>query len=404
VEQAEVGPELAFDENAWRVLRPREVGFVSYPYEWAFGQLKDAALLTLELQAEALRAGMTLKDASAFNVVFEGGKPVMIDALSFERRAADAPWVAYRQFCQHFLAPLALMASRDVRLGVLSRDFIDGIPLDLAAHLLPGTSRLNMGLGMHIHMHSRGQSKPGDGGSTSSSTAKVSTGRLEALIDSLRRSIEGLRWDPPKTGWSAYGETTSYTAAAAASKKALVERLLANTSGEVVWDLGANTGAFSFLAADAGRRVIALDYEYGAVELLHRELRKRPAASVLPLVVDLSNPSPALGWAHQERRSLADRANADVLIALALVHHLAIGNNVPLGQISSFFARLGRQLIVEFVPKSDPRVEQMLAARKDVFDDYSLDGMKSAFSVEWDLAEELPISDSQRTLLRFERR
>ncbi len=211
VEQTEVGTDYAFDDSAWGVVRPREVEFISYPYEWAFGQLKDAALLTLDVQAEALKAGMTLKDASAFNVVFEGAKPVMIDALSFERRAEDEPWVAYRQFCQHFLAPLALMATRDVRFGLLSRDFIDGVPLDLAARLVPGTSRLNMGLAMHIHMHSRGQSKPGEGGPTAASTAKVSTGRLEALIDSLRRSIDGLRWDPPKTGWSAYGETTSYT-------------------------------------------------------------------------------------------------------------------------------------------------------------------------------------------------
>jgi len=352
----------------------------------------------------ALTAGMTLKDASAFNIAFEGARPVMIDVLSFERREPDAPWVAYRQFCQHFLAPLALMATRDVRLGLLSREFIDGVPLDLAGRLLPGTSRLNMGLGMHIHMHSRGQSKPGEAGPSSAPAAKVSTGRLEALIDSLRRSIEGLRWEPPKSGWSAYGETTSYTAQGAESKRVLVERLLAATSGEVVWDLGANTGAFSFLAADAGRRVVALDYEYGAVELLHRDLRKRPGVSVLPLVMDLANPSPALGWAHGERRSLADRANADVLIALALVHHLAIGNNVPLGQISSFLARLGKQLIIEFVPKADPRVQQMLAARKDIFSEYSLDGMKAAFDADWQVAEEVQIEDSQRTLLRLERR
>ena len=245
VEQTEVGTDYAFDDSAWGVVRPREVEFISYPYEWAFGQLKDAALLTLDVQAEALKAGMTLKDASAFNVVFEGAQPVMIDALSFERRAEDEPWVAYRQFCQHFLAPLALMATRDVRFGLLSRDFIDGVPLDLAARLVPGMSRLNMGLAMHIHMHSRGQSKPGEGGPTAASTAKVSTGRLEALIDSLRRSIDGLRWDPPKTGWSAYGETTSYTPEGAESKRVLVERLLAATSGERVSGTWAPTQARS---------------------------------------------------------------------------------------------------------------------------------------------------------------
>jgi ribosomal protein L11 methylase PrmA len=253
-------------------------------------------------------------------------------------------------------------------------------------------------------MHSRGQSKPGAEGGRAAAAARVSTSRLEALIDSLRRSIDGLRWDPPTSGWSAYGETTSYTPEAAASKRQIVQRLLAAAGGDVVWDLGANTGAFSLLAAEEGRQVVALDSEYGAVELLHRELRKRGGAAVLPVVIDLANPSPALGWAHRERRSLADRANADVLIALALVHHLAIGNNVPLGQISSFLARLGRQLIIEFVPKSDPRVQEMLAARRDVFGDYSLDGMKAAFGRDWELAEQIQIEDSQRSLLRFVRR
>jgi hypothetical protein len=349
---------------------------------------------------------MTLKDASAFNVTFDGGRPVLLDVLSFERRASDAPWVAYRQFCQHFLAPLALMAQRDVRFGLLSRDFIDGIPLDFAAGLLPATSRLRVGLGLHIHMHARAQTRPGQSGGSESARAgpRVSAGRLEALIDSLSRSVKGLKWEPPRTGWSVYGNTTSYSPQAAASKRDLVQRLLRGTSGERVWDLGANTGAFSLLAAGEGRRVVALDSEYGAVERLYREVRGQPDCRILPLVVDLANPSPALGWAHQERRSLVERANADVLVALALIHHLAIGNNVPLGHVSRFFAQLGRQLILEFVPKSDPQVQGMLASRRDVFDDYSLEGLKAAFDTDWQPAEEVEIEDSQRVLLRFDRR
>jgi len=411
VEHDECDPSLAFDGNAAKILKPRLLDFVSYPYEWTFSQLKDAALLTLEVQDEAIRSGMTLKDASAYNVTFDAARPILIDALSFEPRPDDSPWLAYRQFCQHFLAPLALMARRDVRSILLLRDFIDGIPLDLAAHLLPAISRLQPGLAMHVHLHARAQKGVLGGddvqrgkGAAKRSEVSMSRSRLEALIDSLRRTVGGLRWDPQRTEWAGYGETSSYTTSAAASKQRIVDSFLRATEGAWVWDIGANNGAFSRIAAELGRSVVAIDADHGATELLYRELKKNTDARILPVVIDLSNPSPALGWAHRERRSLAERANADVMMALALVHHLAIGNNVPLSQISSYFAQLGRQLILEFVPKEDPRVRAMLVDRRDVFADYSLDGLKAAFSAQWQLLEEAPVDESARTVLRFVRR
>ena len=127
------------------VLRPRELPLISYPYEWCFSQLREAALLTLELQRRALAAGMRLKDASAYNIQFDAGRPILIDTLSFEVGDPTQPWPAYRQFCEHFLAPLALMAYRDPRCGLMLRDFIDGIPVDLAARLMPGRTRLRPG-------------------------------------------------------------------------------------------------------------------------------------------------------------------------------------------------------------------------------------------------------------------
>jgi len=408
VEHNDADPSLAFDTNAWRVLQPREIAFVSYPYEWTFGQLREAALLTLDAQAEALKAGMTLKDASAYNVTFDRSRPILIDALSFEVRAEGEPWVAYRQFCQHFLAPLALMAKVDVRCGLMLRDFIDGIPLSLAGSLLPSSSRIQPGLAMHVHLHSRADQRlverSGKASGGSGANVTMSRDRLEALVDSLRRTISGLRWDPSKTNWAAYGETTSYTERGAKSKRDLVEKFLTASDGQIVWDLGANNGLYTRLAADQGRTVFALDGDQGAAEQLFRDLREASDTRITPLVVDLSNPSPSLGWAGTERRSLADRANADVLIALALIHHLAIGNNVPFERISSYLAQLGRQLVIEFVPKEDPRVVNMLKDRRDVFDSYSLDSMRAAFAADWRLVGEESIDDSLRTLLRFERR
>ena len=154
--------DMAFvPTDAHAVIKPRAVEFISYPYEWSFGQLKDAALLTLRAQALAAERGFTLRDASAYNVQFVDGRPILIDSLSFEPAEPGRPWDAYRQFCQHFLAPLALMAHRDPRLGLLLREYLDGIPLDLAARLLPLKTRLSVGLGSHIHLHARAQARPG---------------------------------------------------------------------------------------------------------------------------------------------------------------------------------------------------------------------------------------------------
>jgi hypothetical protein len=402
--------ELAPRPGAALVIRPREVGFISYPYEWAFSQLREAALLTLEVQRRALAADMWLRDASAYNVQFDGGKPILIDSLSFEVADLSAPWPAYRQFCKHFLAPLALMAHRDIRLGLLLRDFIDGLPLDLAAGLLPGRTRLG-GLLPHLHLHAgadrRTQRAEISGAADPQAKAATPRGmnrtRHEALLDSLRRAVEGLKLDID-SHWLGYTHQTSYSPAGMTSKREIVERMLAAAGGSMIWDLGANVGTYSDLAAGPGRQVIAFDQDPAVVELLWRNLTAEQRPLILPLTMDLANPSPGLGWAHGERRSLLDRGPADVAMALALVHHLAIGNNVPLPRVAELLAGAGRQVVVEFVPKGDPMVQQLLAARRDVFEDYTIEAFRAAFADRFTTLEEAPVEDSLRTLFLLEAR
>jgi hypothetical protein len=403
VEHEEADVAAAALPGAVAVIRPRELPLISYPYEWSFSQLKDAALLTLELQRRALAAGMRLKDASAFNVQFDRGRPILIDTLSFEVADPTQPWPAYRQFCEHFLAPLALIAYRDPRCALMLREFIDGIPLDLAARLLPGRSRLRPGLLVHLHLHAGAQRRSARAGPTAVHPAprRMSSLGQEALLDSLRRAVDGLRWTP-SGHWTHYGIQTSYTERGAASKREIVERMLAASPAAVVWDMGANVGTYSTVAAGAGRSVIAFDQDAASVEHHWRHLSAEARSSVLPLVMDLANPSPALGWGLEERRSLVQRGPADVILALALVHHLAIGNNVPLDRVASFFARLGRRAIVEFVPKQDPMTQHLLAARPDIFPGYTLDGFRAAFAGHFAILEEAPIEDSQRTLFLLE--
>ena len=400
----EPAPDVSpVDDRAACVIRPRQLDFVSYPYEWSFSQLKDAALTTLEIQERALRAGMSLKDASAYNIQFLEGRPILIDSLSFEKAEPGRPWVAYRQFCQHFLAPLALMAYRDVRCGLLLEPLVDGLPLDLAAALLPGRTRLRAGLGAHLHLHARAQQRPGQGSGKRGSGPRVSdVGRL-ALLDSLKRTVDGLKWKPEGTRWSDYTALTSYSPAAAESKAKLVGDMLGRVEGERVWDIGANTGAYSAIAA-ANRRVIAFDADAGAVERLYLQVRNGEMRNILPLLLDVTNPSPASGWALQERRSLPERGPAPIVMALALIHHLAIGSNVPLGFASSFFAGLGSELVIEFVPKDDPQTQSLLAARADIFPDYTADGFRAAFSRDFRILEEAPVDDSRRILFRMRKR
>ena len=381
---------LAPDPVAVAVLRPERVPTISYPYEWCFSALKDAALLTLEVARRALGKGMTIKDASAYNVQFLRGRPVFIDTLSFERYVEGEPWVAYRQFCAHFLAPLALMANVDVRLGLLLRPHLDGIPLDLASSLLPWKTHLKPGLQMHLHLHGKATRQ------VATETVKkafLSKTGLLATLDSLRGTVEGLRWDPTGTQWEGYYADTNYTDDAMTEKQRLVGAFLEGIEG-TCWDLGANTGEFSRIAAERGLETVAWDVDPGAVERAY--LAKIPG--VLPLLQDLTNPSPGLGWAGEERDSLTSRGPVDVVMALALVHHLAIGDNVPLGQVAAYFARLGRRAIVEFVPKEDSQVRRLLASRRDVFPTYDLEGFEAAFSKRFEIESKAPIEGTLRTL------
>jgi len=402
IPHAESAQAPAVKELAFKVIQPERVPFVSYPYEWSFSQLQDAALRTLSIQMRALKRGMSLKDASAYNIQFAHGKPTLIDTLSFETYREGQPWNAYRQFCQHFLAPLALMANCDVRLSQLLRVHIDGVPLDLAGRLLPWRTRLSPGLATHIHLHAGAQRR--FAGRTAPTRGRMSQQALAGLIESLEATVRRLRWRPSGTPWAEYYATSNYSDEALGNKKKLVALWVERLKPGLVWDFGANTGAFSRIAQAAGAYTVAFDIDPAAVELNYLEARQKNDENLLPLLLDLTNPSPALGWANQERESLGSRGPADVLLALALIHHLAISNNVPLPKLADFFARLGRWLVIEFVPKSDSQVQTLLAARQDVFPEYTREAFEAAFGSHFRIQEAAPLEDSQRVLYLMEAR
>ncbi len=390
-------------EQAVAIIRPEQIPFISYPYEWCFSEYKDAAILTLDIQARAIARGMSLKDASAYNVQFLEGKPIFIDTLSFDIYEEGRPWIGYRQFCQHFLAPLALMAHVDPLAGKMMSLFMDGIPLPIASRMLPFRTTLNLGLKLHLHLHAKAQANAGDAKPIKGSMSKTA---LLGLIDNLRSTVSGLKYEPTGTVWANYTNETNYSRDAHDQKRRLVSELIDAVlpKPEELWDLGANTGEYSRIAADKEIRTIAWDMDPAAVEQCYLSLKNKPTGYLLPLVQDLSNPSPSLGWAHGERDSLEKRGRAGVVMALALIHHLAIGNNVPLGDVAAFFASLGDWLLIEFVPKEDSQTQRLLQAKEDVFSDYSQESFELAFSDWFELVRKEPISGTLRTLYLYRER
>jgi len=405
IPHTEVDIPAADQSIAYRIIQPDRIAFISYPYEWAFSQLKDAALITLSLQKRALKAGMSLKDASAYNIQFKNSKALLIDTLSFETYQDGRPWVAYRQFCQHFLAPLALMAYVDIRLGQLLRVYIDGIPLDLASELLPGRTRFSFGLLTHIHLHASAQRRyAGKAVSQPHNGKGMSKQSMLGLIESLENTIKKLNWKPAGTEWGNYYDITNYSDSAFEHKKELVLDWTTRVQPKLVWDLGANTGVFSRLSSERGIQTISFDIDPAAVELNYRQVKSAKEQNLLPLVLDLTNPSPALGWHNRERDSFTGRAPADLVLALALIHHLAISNNVPLPQLVDFFHDMGQWLVIEFVPKTDSQVQKLLASRLDIFDHYTRVDFETAFGMRFEVLEAVQVRESERFIYLMRRK
>jgi hypothetical protein len=328
---------------------------------------------------------------------------VHIDTLSFTRYEDGAPWVAYRQFCQQFLGPLALMTYTDARARHLLVHYLDGLPIDLVSRLLPARTRLRYGLLAHIHLHAASQRRYQDSGARArpATIPRLSKSALVALVRSLKGAVEACTGPAGATEWTDYYDATSYSAEAMEAKAQIVRRLVDAVAGRggLLHDLGANTGRFSRLLAGPGRYVVAHDIDERAVDRHYRSLQSDGLDDILPLCLDLANPSPGTGWAHEERLAAAERMAGGTVIALALVHHLAIGLNVPLPRIVAFLARIARAAVVEFVPKGDPQVARLLATRADVFPDYTLDAFERALSASYTIVERAQVPGTVRTVI-----
>jgi SAM-dependent methyltransferase len=394
-------PGLLAKETAG-VLRHELIPFVSYPYEWTFSMLKDAALLQLELLLAALEEDLVLKDSTPYNVQWRGARPVFVDVGSFERLREGEVWVGYRQFCMLFLYPLVLQAVKDVSFQPWLRGSIDGIPTTEMANLLSFRDRFRRGLFTNVFLHARLERRYADRAGEVKRDVKKAGMRKEIVVANVRRMqklVRRLDWRPPEGVWVAYGEQNTYTDDDAQRKDEFVREVARSRSWDTVWDIGCNNGRYSRIAAEGARQVVAIDADQGPVELLYRTLRDEGDEKILPLTMNAADPSPGLGWRGLERRPLAERGRPDLVLALALVHHISIAANVPVREVVDWLASLGCALVIEFPTRQDPMVQKLLAPKREgLHPDYEREFFERCLNEAFDVDRSEVLQSGTRVL------
>lgn len=396
VDTREVGGILG---DGWPVvLEHAPVPVISYPYEWTFSMLRDAALLYLDLLAEALRAGFIIKDGTPFNVQFSGARAVFIDVGSIERYRPGEPWVGYRQFCRQFLYPLMLRSYKGVPFQPWLRGDPEGpTPADMAA-IMSARDLTRSGVATHVALQARFDRSTGTGLRSELSSAGFNVEMIESNVAGLRKLVERLTWDEA-SAWTGYADECSHVRRHRDAKSAFLSRMMNGISPSQVVDLGANDGHFSLLAADAGALAVAVDADEATLDHLYRRIAGSSTA-VQPLLADLANPSPGLGWAGRERRAMADRLRPDLVIAYAVVHHLVLARNVPPAMVVDWLESMTAPVAFEWVGPDDPMSRELVANKRpeDVHPGYREDAIRALLSERFEVAAEEPLEGGTRIL------
>ena len=384
----------------YKTLLPQQLSFISYPYEWCFSQWKDAALLTLDLAKASMNHGMILKDATPFNIQFVDGAPMFIDSLSFQQYDASKPWVAYRQFIQCFIAPLLLARYRHAEMLKLFQLYPDGIPLTIVSKLLPLKTLFNANVFLHIHLPN--MISAGKSGKLSKLTAFTKE-KLSNIINNLYSFVNSLVLPPSVTSWNNYYEETILSKEYAAAKMVIIEKWLKEIPAETVLDIGANTGLFAMAAAASGKFTLAVDADTACIDNLYKICRQKKINNLLPLCVDIINPSPAIGWNNAERPAFPARMHTGITMALALIHHLAIGKNITFSQMAETFSRYSPYLIIEFIPKDDLKVKLLLREREDIFTTYNETFFLEIFQKKFTVLKKEMVPGTERVIFLMQR-
>jgi ribosomal protein L11 methylase PrmA len=393
--------------SARQIVRHERVPFISYPFEWPFELLKCAALLHLKIQIDALEDGISLSDASAYNIQFRGPHPVFIDLLSFRKYREGEIWAGQRQFFQQFLNPLLLQSLVGVPYHDWYRGSPEGISSTYLAPMIPWRRKMSFSVLAHVIAHARMEHKvTADTGSATKRAAKVtlSKAHYRGLLRQLHQWVGGLQpLRSSKTTWQDYDVTNTYDDAERVAKRKFIQEFCQRSRPSLLLDIGCNTGEYSQAALEAGAAAaVGLDFDHGALGNAYRRATERNL-NFLPLYQDAANPTPALGWRSVERASISERGKIDAVLGLAVEHHLAIARNIPLDDAVDWLVGWAPQGVLEFVPKTDPTIRTMLALREDSFDDYSQQTFEAALLKRARIVKQEMVSSSQRVLYAFDR-
>ena len=382
-------------------LKHERINFISYPYEWSFGMLKDAALLTLDLLNAALKSNMILKDSSAFNVQFRGSQAVFIDIPSFEKLGPGEPWVGYLQFCRMFLYPLMLQAYKNIPYHTLLRGNIDGIEPAMINATMSARDRFRGGVLTHVYLQNKLQEKTVNSRENLKDNIKRAGFRkelIQANVTGLHKLVSKLKFGPEVSEWGDYAENTSYNSEDHQKKKDFVGRAAASRSWKLVWDLGCNTGDFSRIASQNAELTVSMDGDHLAIERLYQKLKSEGNDKILPLVMNLADPSPDHGWRGLERRSLPGRGKPELTLCLALIHHIVISANIPLQEFLVYLRGLDTALVIEYVDKQDEMVRTLLANKEDIYSDYERDYFEARLKELFDIKEQMELKNGHRVM------
>ena len=395
-------PLPAEERARWAAfVEHQRVPVISYPYEWTFGMLQDAALLQLDLVEAAILEGMTLKDATPYNVQFLNGRPVFIDIPSFEVLQPGSPWAGYRQFCEMFLFPLMLQSYKGVPFQPLMRGNIDGVGVQMAARLFSGRDRFRRGVLSHVWLQSKLDRRYGNSRQdvrTDLKSAGFGKELILANVRKLRKLVGRLQWQGEDSEWGAYEAFHNYSASDHSLKESFIDESVAGSGASCVWDIGCNTGQFSKIAARHAERVLAMDLDHFAVERLYREVRSEGYGNILTLVQNVADPSPNWGWRNRERTELSSRARPDLVLCLALIHHVVISANVPLDEFIAWLAELSDQLVIEYVSRKDDKVLTLLRNKEDKYSDYSRERLEQALNRHFTIHRQQVLESGNRFL------
>ena len=389
------------DEQWAVILTHQTIPFISYPYEWPFSLLQDAALLTLELQAAALRADMTLKDATPFNVQWSGSRPVFIDIPSFERLRPGEPWVGYRQFCQLFLYPLFLQAYKDLPFQPWLRGSLEGIEPVQCRRLMSLRDLFRPGVLSHVVLQAKAEAsyaRTERNLKKDLRQAGFHKALIQANVSRLQKQVAALSWRQTRSTWSDYTAALPYTDGELSQKADFVRRVTHARRWNLVWDLGCNTGTFSRIAAENAEYVLAMDIDALVIERFYCALKAEHARNILPLISNVADPAPNLGWRGQERKALLERGRPDLTLCLALLHHVVISAHIPLSEFISWLASLGTALVIEFVTRDDPMVQTLLRHKADHYTDYDLAYFERCLADAFEIDQQETLESGTRRL------